>query len=363
MRQVTSAFNVYWFVALACAGVVLFIVIQYFRGFIAFVSGVYKRRASRKRAVERLSNLKREEPQPAAASVEADPILERAEPPQPEPAISEDLPQQASIEDKPIHEHAELSKPELTVSGYVYAAPKDYDRAMWLDTKFAVTYEIRNLTAAAADSALTAIEAVHPRNSGRHVKLDLLADASEKSEVVLTPKAPEPRAEAKEARASKGGIGVTIRRLTDGAALAFNVKPARGALVTGIDENSPAEAAGIGVNDVIVKIDGKDVKEAHDLPRIVADLPVGKNVAVTIIRTGKELTKTLKVGWLEDADEQDSFDSYKGEASEERKVAADMTPEATANAVQKRQSSGTPRFMVPSQSPRFGKRPAAERLA
>ena len=108
-----SAFNVYSFVALACAAIVLFIVIQYFRGFIAFVSGIYKRRASRKRAVERLSNLKRGEPQSAvgtaAANVEAQPILERG------PAVRENLP--ASVEAEPILEHAELAQPEPAVSG------------------------------------------------------------------------------------------------------------------------------------------------------------------------------------------------------------------------------------------------------
>jgi len=117
---VTSAFNVYWFVALACAAIVLFIVIQYFRGFIAFVSGIYKRRVSRKRAVERLSNLKRGEPRSAvgtaAASVEAEPILERAELRQIESAVSEDLPRQASVAAEPILEDAEPAQPEQAVS-------------------------------------------------------------------------------------------------------------------------------------------------------------------------------------------------------------------------------------------------------
>ncbi len=39
--------------------------------------------------------------------------------------------------------------------------------------------------------------------------------------------------------------------------------------------------------DVIVKFDGKDVKEMRDLPKIVADTPVGKDVEVVVIRKGK----------------------------------------------------------------------------
>ena len=39
---------------------------------------------------------------------------------------------------------------------------------------------------------------------------------------------------------------------------------------------------------MIVKFDGKDIKEMRDLPRIVADTPVGKDVDVVIVRKGKE---------------------------------------------------------------------------
>ena len=51
---------------------------------------------------------------------------------------------------------------------------------------------------------------------------------------------------------------------------------------------------------MIVKFDGKDIKEMRDLPRIVADTPVGKDVEVVIVRKGKEEKKTVKLGRLED---------------------------------------------------------------
>jgi serine protease Do len=53
---------------------------------------------------------------------------------------------------------------------------------------------------------------------------------------------------------------------------------------------------------VIVKFDGRDIKEMRDLPRIVADTPVGKDVAVVVLRKGKEETKTVKLGRLEDGE-------------------------------------------------------------
>jgi serine protease Do len=104
--------------------------------------------------------------------------------------------------------------------------------------------------------------------------------------------------EFKEVR--RGWLGVRIQQVTDEIADSLSVKPPRGALIAGIDDKGPAKPAGIEPGDVIVKFDGKDVKEMRDLPRIVADTPVGKDVQVTIIRKGKEEIKTVKLGRLED---------------------------------------------------------------
>jgi serine protease Do len=108
--------------------------------------------------------------------------------------------------------------------------------------------------------------------------------------------------EFKEVR--RGWLGVRIQQVTDEIADSLNIKPTRGALVAGIDEKGPAKPAGIEAGDVVVKFDGKDVKEMRDLPRIVADTPVGKDVQVVIIRKGQEETKTVKLGRLEDTDKQ-----------------------------------------------------------
>jgi serine protease Do len=101
----------------------------------------------------------------------------------------------------------------------------------------------------------------------------------------------------------RGWLGVRIQQVTDEIAESLSIKPARGALIAGIDDKGPAKPAGIEPGDVVVKFDGKDIKEMRDLPRIVADTPVGRDVAVTIVRKGQELTKTVKLGRLEDQKE------------------------------------------------------------
>ena len=123
--------------------------------------------------------------------------------------------------------------------------------------------------------------------------------------------------EFKEVR--RGWLGVRIQQVTDEIADSLNIKPARGALVAGIDDKGPAKPAGIEPGDVIVKFDGKDVKEMRDLPRIVADTAVGKDVDVLIIRKGKEEKKTVKLGRLDDGEKQASL-TPKKDTPEEKTV-------------------------------------------
>src|SRR5205085_1428815 len=100
----------------------------------------------------------------------------------------------------------------------------------------------------------------------------------------------------------RGWLGVRIQQVTDEIAESLGIKPARGALVAGVDEKGPAKPAGIEPGDVIVKFDGKDIKDMRDLPRVVADTPVGKDVEVLIIRKGKEETRRVTLGRLEDGE-------------------------------------------------------------
>jgi serine protease Do len=100
----------------------------------------------------------------------------------------------------------------------------------------------------------------------------------------------------------RGWLGVSIQNVTDEIAESLNIKPARGALVGKIDPNGPAKAAGLETGDVVVRFDGKDIKEPKDLSRIVADTAVGKDVDVVVIRKGAEETRKVTLGRLDDND-------------------------------------------------------------
>src|SRR6266478_4794298 len=110
----------------------------------------------------------------------------------------------------------------------------------------------------------------------------------------------------------RGWLGVRIPQVTDEIADSLKINPPRGALVAGVDDKGPAKPAGIEPGDVIVKFDGKDIKEMRDLPRVVADTPVGKQTPVVVIRKGKEETKTVTLGRLEDGEKLAAADPKDG---------------------------------------------------
>ena len=100
----------------------------------------------------------------------------------------------------------------------------------------------------------------------------------------------------------RGWLGVRIQKVDDEIAENLSLGQARGALVAGVDERGPSKSADIKVGDVIVKFDGKPIKEVSDLPKLVASTPVGKEIELVIVRSGKEQTRQIKLGRLEDGE-------------------------------------------------------------
>lgn len=96
----------------------------------------------------------------------------------------------------------------------------------------------------------------------------------------------------------RGYIGVSIQTVTPELAKSFGLKDTRGALVGDVVKGGPAERGGVGVGDVIVNFDGRKVKSSSDLPRMVAETPVGKSADVVVVRQEKEHRLSVKVAEL-----------------------------------------------------------------
>ncbi len=91
----------------------------------------------------------------------------------------------------------------------------------------------------------------------------------------------------------RGLMGVMVQDFTPDLAKAFNLQNIKGAVVTEITPNSPAQKAGLQPGDVIVKVNGADMTDAPDVRNTVGLLRVGAKIDVQIIRNGKTMDFNL----------------------------------------------------------------------
>jgi serine protease Do len=97
----------------------------------------------------------------------------------------------------------------------------------------------------------------------------------------------------------RGWLGVNIQQLTDEIAESLGLPSGtRGALVARVQEDGPAAKGGVRNGDVVLRFNNQDVREMRNLPRIVAETPVGREVPVVVWRDGREQTVTVTVGEL-----------------------------------------------------------------
>jgi len=93
----------------------------------------------------------------------------------------------------------------------------------------------------------------------------------------------------------RGWLGVGIQDVTPDLAESFGLDRTTGALVNQVVEGSPAEKGGIRRGDILLALDGKEIKGSRSLQTIVAGLRAGKNVGVNILRDGKRQTLKIKI--------------------------------------------------------------------
>lgn len=91
-------------------------------------------------------------------------------------------------------------------------------------------------------------------------------------------------------KVTRAWMGISVQDVTDDMVKVLKLKSKDGAIVTETFKDDPADRAGIKPGDVITEINGKKVKNSHELLLIIASLPVGQKVAVKVIRDGREMT-------------------------------------------------------------------------
>ncbi len=92
---------------------------------------------------------------------------------------------------------------------------------------------------------------------------------------------------------SRGWLGVLIQDVTRELAESFGMERPHGALIARVLPDSPAEAGGFEVGDVVIRFNKKEIGFSSDLPPLVGSSNIGSSIPVEIIRRGK--TRTLNV--------------------------------------------------------------------
>lgn len=111
-------------------------------------------------------------------------------------------------------------------------------------------------------------------------------------------------------RVQRGRLGVQIDQVSKEVADNLGLGKTQGALVRGVETNSPAEKAGVEAGDIIVRFEGKSIEKFADLPRIVGNTKPGTKGVLTVFRRGAYKDLTVVVGEFEkEAVAEDKDDS------------------------------------------------------
>jgi serine protease Do len=98
----------------------------------------------------------------------------------------------------------------------------------------------------------------------------------------------------------RGWFGIQIQDILEGDAKDLDL-PTGGALIARVEDNSPAQKAGLKRYDLIVAINGKAVKAAADLQMEIANSTPGDEITVTIFRNRDKQTVKVKVSEAPDS--------------------------------------------------------------
>ncbi len=107
-------------------------------------------------------------------------------------------------------------------------------------------------------------------------------------------------------KVTRGYLGLLPADLTP--VLSEKLGAKHGALVEHVDKDSPAENGGIQVKDVIIRVDGKEIRNASELRRTIQSIAPGTEVKIVVIRDKKEKTLNVKLGEAPSRMEDNQYD-------------------------------------------------------
>jgi len=94
----------------------------------------------------------------------------------------------------------------------------------------------------------------------------------------------------------RGWLGILHAPVGTGDVDLFGLPAPRGVVVNGVLEDSPAAAAGLEVEDVIIAFNGRSFDDSDEFRALVADVLPDEEVLLRIVRDGVQRELTVKLG-------------------------------------------------------------------
>ncbi|MFQ5686988.1 MAG: DegQ family serine endoprotease [Candidatus Scalindua sp.] len=97
-------------------------------------------------------------------------------------------------------------------------------------------------------------------------------------------------------KVTRGWLGVAIQNMDASLAEQFGVAVTEGVLISDVQDDSPAKEAGFERGDILIEYDNKAMGDVNQLRNVVAQTEIGKETKVKVLRKGKEVVLTVKIG-------------------------------------------------------------------
>jgi serine protease Do len=114
-------------------------------------------------------------------------------------------------------------------------------------------------------------------------------------------------------RVIRGWMGVQIQRVNEDMARSLKMPEAKGAIISDVTDDSPADKGGLKPGDVVVGVDGRAVEDNNDLSGYIASRAPGTTVRLRVLRDGSERDISVTLGTFpEDTSDDDEDDEEEG---------------------------------------------------
>ena len=116
----------------------------------------------------------------------------------------------------------------------------------------------------------------------------------------------------KKGKVERGWLGVVIQDVSEDMAASLNLPKDEGAIIAQVTPDGPAAKAGLKQGDVVLAVNGERIGEMRRLPRVIADIPPGETIRLTVWRNGREQTVRTTVGTYPESKEAAAMTSRRG---------------------------------------------------